>query len=65
MELKNAAHKAKNSFQIMGLKKTAENLKQIEIECEENTKPNFSIIINHFISDYEAILKELENDIEI
>ncbi|MBN1250892.1 MAG: Hpt domain-containing protein [Bacteroidales bacterium] len=63
--LKEASHKAKNSFQMMGLEKTASKLKQIEIECTDNNNPNIDSHIKSFLADFELITLEVKNGIEI
>jgi HPt (histidine-containing phosphotransfer) domain-containing protein len=59
--LKEAAHKAKNSFEIMGVKKQAEELKRIEILATENKENlEFKQLINNLIITCELVVKEIE-----
>ena len=63
--LKNAAHKAKNSFNMMGLDKDAQNLKEIELECSKTESVDCEEMINFFLSQYDSIVEELNKNIEI
>ncbi len=60
--LREAAHKAKNSFEIMGVKKQAEELKQIELLALENKDSNeFSSLITNFLNTCQIVSKEIED----
>ena len=63
--LKNAAHKAKNSYKMMGLDKNADNLKQIELECLKTDLINCKKMVEFFLSEYTAIINELDKEIDI
>jgi len=60
LTLKSAAHKAKNSYKMMGLHESSENLKQIELECVKKDTINCDKNIDFFLSEYDAIVKELD-----
>jgi len=62
LALREAAHKAKNSFEIMGVKKQAEELKRIELLAVENKDSNeFDALINNFINTCQIVSKEIED----
>jgi HPt (histidine-containing phosphotransfer) domain-containing protein len=59
--LKEAAHKAKSSFQIIGDYAQAEELKRMEIMAvEERQKKDFDILIKNFKKNCTDIIGELE-----
>lgn len=64
-DLKNAAHKAKNSFKMMGLEESSENLKNIEQECAKTDEINCDKMIEYFLSEYDAIVNELDKELDI
>ncbi len=58
---RDAAHKAKNSFNILGIKNTADKLRRIEILADEKTdNPEFKILIADFLDASEMVLKEID-----
>ena len=62
--LKRAAHKAKNSFKMMGLHSASENLKQIEIECSKENNINCASNIDLFISEYDEVVYNINKKIK-
>ena len=59
-ELKEIAHKAKNSFEIMGVTEQAEELKQIEIMAgNEAETPQLKTLIDKFIDTCKIVLDEI------
>ena len=59
--LKDAAHKAKSSFQIIGAYAQADELKQMEIMAvEERDKKEFDLYISNFKNSCSTVLVELE-----
>jgi len=60
-ELSKLAHKAKSSVAIMGMKKLAEEMKQLELLAgnEENTE-SYSTYIDHFTSECDRAVIELQ-----
>ncbi len=63
-KLKGAAHKAKNSFKMMGLDQSSENLKQMEFECAKTENINCDENIDYFIKEYDIIYKNIEQKIK-
>jgi HPt (histidine-containing phosphotransfer) domain-containing protein len=63
--LKEAAHKAKSSFQIIGAYQQADELKQIEIMAvEDRKKSEYENLINNFKKTCSAVLIELDEYIK-
>jgi len=61
-QLREAAHKAKNSFEIVGAKKQADELKQVEkIASSDMDKEQLHVLIKNFLNSCEIILDEIEN----
>jgi HPt (histidine-containing phosphotransfer) domain-containing protein len=61
-QLKEAAHKAKSSFQIVGDYKQADELKQIEIMAvESRPKQDYDQLIRNFKESCNTIVIELED----
>lgn len=61
-QLKETAHKAKNSFEIIGAKKEADELKQVEkIAGSDMDKTQLNLLINNFLDSCEIVLDEIEN----
>lgn len=58
--LREASHKAKNSFEIMGVKQQAEELKRIELLAVENKDNNeFDALITNFINTCKIVTEEI------
>jgi HPt (histidine-containing phosphotransfer) domain-containing protein len=58
--LKEAAHKAKSSFQIIGAYSQADELKQMEIMAvEDREKHEFDILISNFKNSCKQVVIEL------
>ena len=63
--LKEAAHKAKSSFQIVGAYDQADELKKMEIMSVENRpKQDYEILIRNFKNTCKKIVIELEEIIK-
>ncbi|MDF1551321.1 MAG: Hpt domain-containing protein [Bacteroidales bacterium] len=61
-ELKELAHKAKNSFEIMGLRNQADELKRIEkIAQKDKPDPELKVLISSFLKTCEIVLDEIKN----
>ena len=59
--LKDAAHKAKNSFQIMGAKAQSENLKKMEIIAENDPENNgIKALIDNFTEACDLVVEEIK-----
>jgi len=59
--LMEAAHKAKNSFEIMGVKKQAEELKRIEILAKENKDHiDLELLIENFVDTCQLVTDEIK-----
>lgn len=60
--LKDSAHKAKNSFQILGLKDQADELHRIEIlSTDQKENPEFESLINNFLNTCQLVSKEIKD----
>ena len=63
--LKEAAHKAKSSFQIIGAYEQADELRQMEIMSVEDRKKNeYEILISNFKNSCKQVLIELNEFIQ-
>ena len=59
--LKEIAHKAKNSFMIVGAENQADNLKKIEIiSQDEKNRSQLAPLIENFLKSCEKIVEEIE-----
>lgn len=59
--LKEAAHKAKNSFEIIGAKEEAQNLKKIEmIAASETNLDELDALIENFLDSCKKVTEEIE-----
>ena len=66
LDLQKAAHKAKNSFQILGLENAAKELQELEILCKQKKDTHlYQNYINNFIDICDKAVKEIENGIAI
>jgi HPt (histidine-containing phosphotransfer) domain-containing protein len=64
--LQKAAHKAKNSFLILGLNAEAEKLQELEILCKKEKDTHlYKNFVDDFLLSCDETLKEIENGIEI
>lgn len=59
--LREAAHKAKNSFQILGMQEEADKLQELEILCKlEKDTDTYDEIVQNFIVACDNSVKEIE-----
>ncbi len=64
--LQKAAHKAKNSFLILGLNTEAEKLQELEILCKKEKDTHlYKNFVDDFLLSCDEALKEIENGIKI
>jgi len=63
--LKEAAHKAKNSFQILGMQNEADELQKLEILCEQEKDTHlYEGFIKRFINACDNSIREIEKGID-
>lgn len=64
--LHKAAHKAKNSFQILGLNEEAEKLQELEVLCKKEKDTHlYKNYVDGFLKTCDEALNEIENGIII
>jgi HPt (histidine-containing phosphotransfer) domain-containing protein len=62
ISLRDAAHKAKNSFEMMGMKNPALELKQLEILSTKNhSNPEMQILVDNFVKNCDSVAREIQN----
>ena len=62
--LSKMAHKAKSSVAVMGMKKVAEQLKDLEIlASKEEQVEQYEFLVNEFLEQSQLALVELDNNI--
>ncbi|OQY05684.1 MAG: hypothetical protein B6I20_00665 [Bacteroidetes bacterium 4572_117] len=65
-ELGEVAHKAKNSFQIVGMQDEANNLQQLEILCQKEQDIHlYKDFLDRFIVACDNSVKEIEDGIDL
>ncbi|MCF6242068.1 MAG: Hpt domain-containing protein [Bacteroidales bacterium] len=64
--LQKAAHKAKNSFQILGLNAEAEKLQELEVLCKKEKDTHlYKNYVDEFLQSCDEALNEIEKGIKI
>ncbi|MFN8255073.1 MAG: hypothetical protein U0W24_05250 [Bacteroidales bacterium] len=62
ISLRDAAHKAKNSFEMMGMKNQALELKQLEILSTKNqSNPEMQVLVDNFVKNCDLVAREIQN----
>ena len=63
-ELQKAAHKAKNSFQILGMTQDADQLQELEILCKNQKDTHlYKDYVDNFLDACNKALAEIENGV--
>ncbi len=63
--LREAAHKAKNSFQILGMQIEAEALQKLEILCKQEKDTHLCEgFVKQFVEACNTAVKEIENGVD-
>lgn len=64
--LREAAHKAKNSFQILGMQKESDNLQKLEILCsKEKEAHTYTNYVQQFITACDDSINEIDNGLKL
>lgn len=64
--LKEVAHKAKNSFQILGMQDEADELQKLEILCSQEKDTHlYNGFVKRFIDACDSSIKEIENEVDL
>jgi HPt (histidine-containing phosphotransfer) domain-containing protein len=58
--LKETAHKAKNSFMIIGAQEEANNLKQIEMMATQEDTHNLDLLVENFLESCKKVAEEIK-----
>ncbi|MEN8119251.1 MAG: Hpt domain-containing protein [Bacteroidota bacterium] len=66
LALREAAHKAKNSFQILGMQDEAEELQKLEILCSQEKEIHlYEYYVKKFVEACDSSVNEIERGIDL